>query len=96
MALDGTYKITASSHMGKTDAILHDGSTLTGTNEVMGQTLQILDGKITGNAFEFKEKMESSMGSMEFSFSGTVDGDKITGAFKSQMGTTPFEGTRVG
>jgi hypothetical protein len=62
----------------------------------MGQTLNILNGRADGNSFEFTEKMDSPMGSMEFFFKGEVDGDKIKGTFKSSMGTTPFEGTRIG
>jgi hypothetical protein len=99
MAMDGTYKVTTSSQMGKTEATFHfktDGDVLTGTNEVMGQTLQILDGKVSGNSFEFKEKMESPQGASEFSFKGSVDGDKITGSIQSPMGPMPFEGSRVG
>jgi hypothetical protein len=98
MALDGTYKITTQSQMGKTEATFQfrtNGDTLTGTNEVMGQTLEILNGKVNGNSFNFIEKMESPMGATEFTFKGTVDGDKISGEFVSQMGTTPFEGTRI-
>ncbi len=98
MALNGTYKITAQSQMGKTEATFHfktDGDVLTGTNEVMGQTLEILDGKVSGNTFSFIEKMKSQMGSMEFTFKGTYEGDKISGTFVSQMGSTPFEGTKI-
>ncbi len=99
MALNGTYRITAQSQMGKTEATFHfktEGDRLTGTNEVMGQTLQILNGTVTDSTFKFTEKMESQMGAMEFTFSGTYEGDKIAGSFVSQMGTTPFEGRRIG
>ncbi|NLP36165.1 MAG: hypothetical protein GX357_00735 [Firmicutes bacterium] len=99
MAIDGTYKIFAESPMGKTEATLHfktDGDVLTGTNEVMGQTLQIENGKVSGNSFQFFEKMESPMGTTEFRFEGTVEGDKITGTIYSSMGPIKFEGTRVG
>ncbi len=98
MALNGTYKITAQSQMGKTEATFHfktDGDVLTGTNEVMGQTLEILNGKVSGNTFSFIEKMKSQMGAMEFTFNGTYEGDKISGSFVSQMGTTPFEGVKI-
>lgn len=99
MALNGTYKVVTQSQMGKTEAVFHfktDGNVLTGTNEVMGQTLTIQNGKVTDDSFEFTEKMESQMGSMEFTFKGTYEGDKISGSMKSQMGDTPFEGNNVG
>ena len=68
----------------------------TGTNEVMGQVLTIQNGKISGNTFEFKEKMDSPMGASEFTFKGTFDGDKISGNIITQMGTMSFTGKRVG
>lgn len=98
MALEGTYKVITESQMGKTEATFHfktEGNVLTGTNEVMGQTLQIQNGKIDGNSFEFTEKMESPMGASEFTFKGTFDGDKISGTISTQMGPMPFEGSRV-
>ncbi|NLL40020.1 MAG: hypothetical protein GX254_10605 [Clostridiales bacterium] len=99
MALNGTYKTISESQFGKTEAIFHfktEGNVLTGTNEVMGQTLTIQDGKIDGNSFEFKEKMDSPMGATEFTFKGTFDGDNISGNIITQMGTTPFKGSRIG
>ena len=36
------------------------------------------------------------MGTTEFRFEGTVEGDKITGTIYSSMGPIKFEGTRVG
>jgi hypothetical protein len=98
MALDGTYKVVANSPMGKTEAVFHfktEGTTLTGTNEVMGQTLVIQNGKVSEDSFDFTEKMESPMGATEFTFKGTYTADKISGTMHSSMGTTPFEGTRV-
>ena len=98
MALNGTYKIVTESQMGKTEATFNfktDGNVVTGTNAVMGQTLTIQDGKIDGNSFEFKEKMDSPMGASDFTFKGTIDGDQISGNIITQMGTTPFKGGRV-
>lgn len=98
MALNGTYKIKTQSQMGSTEAVFHfktDGKKLTGTNEVMGQTLEIQKGKVSGNTFEFKEKMDSPMGATDFTFKGTIDGDKISGNIITQMGDTPFEGYKV-
>lgn len=99
MAIDGSYKIVSESQMGKTEAVLHfrtDGNVLTGTNEVMGQVLQIQNGKVDGNNFEFTEVMESPMGKTDFFFKGTVDGDKISGVIETSMGPpTSFTGTRI-
>jgi len=98
MAIDGTYNITVNSPMGKQEGSFTyktDGSSLTGTATASGETVDIQDGKVSGNDFEHTMKMKTPMGKMKVNVKGTVDGDKISGTFKLPFGAMPFEGTRV-
>jgi hypothetical protein len=98
MALDGTYDIIAKTPKGNQEGKLvfkTDGSTLTGTSESGGETVELMDGAANGNEFQFKVKQQTPMGKLTVTFTGTVDGDAISGKVKTPLGPMPFEGKRV-
>lgn len=54
----------------------------------------ISDVVIDGGAFSFKRVLTTPQGPIELSYTGTVDGDTMTGSATSSFGAVPFTGTR--
>lgn len=54
----------------------------------------ISDVKIDGNAFSFKRTIDFQGQAIALSYSGTVEGDKLTATANSDFGPTPIIGTR--
>lgn len=72
-----------------------DGEVLTGTLTDANGANAITDGKVNGEEFTFKTKLKTPMGGISFTFSGTVDGDNVSGKAKMMMGSMEFKGTRA-
>ena len=49
---------------------------------------------VEGDRFEFPLKVETPMGELNLTYSGTVAGDDVTGNIETPMGTRPFSGSR--
>jgi len=83
--------------MGDRDASLSlksDGTTLTGTQAAEGNSAEIFDGTVDGNAVAWKVKITSPM-PLTLAFTGAVDGDAIAGEMSlGMMGSFPFTGKR--
>jgi hypothetical protein len=84
-----------------------DGNLLTGTvvqvsdaswmKGMTGRTLEISDGKIDGDKYIFKVKLETKKGDKTAIYEGTVTGDELKGTIKYRgIGITqPFEAKRA-
>jgi hypothetical protein len=84
-----------------------DGSTLTGTitqtseapwaRSLDGKTLEISDGKIDGEKFSFKLKVETKTGERTALYEGSIRGDELDGIIKYRgIGITrPFHAKRA-
>jgi hypothetical protein len=84
-----------------------EGSVLTGTavqtsaapwmRELTGRPIEIYDGKIDGDKYSFKLKIENQQGERVSVYEGTLNGDKLSGTVKYRgIGITqPFEAQRV-
>ena len=99
MAVDGTWKLTINTPMGEqqsTLAIKASGTQLTGTQSApSGEAAPITDGTVNGNAVAWKASITRPM-PLTLEFSGTVDGDKMSGEVKLGMfGASSFSGTRA-
>ena len=98
MAVDGTWNIAIETPIGTRQATLNlaaAGNTLTGTQSADGNTGEISDGKVDGNKVSWKIAITNPM-PMTLEFSGTVEGDKISGdANAGAFGALPFSGTRA-
>jgi hypothetical protein len=84
--------------MGKAEGIMvlaAEGGTLTGSLTGMGSTVGIHNGTVSGDSFEFSVEIHTPMGRMKIAVRGAVDGDRVSGSFKTTFGQMPFEGTRV-
>ena len=99
MAVDGTWKLTVNTPMGTQESTLTlatYGGTLTGTQTAPnGGSAPIEEGTVNGNDVTWKASITRPM-PMTLQFSGTVDGDTISGSVRLGMfGSANFTGTRA-
>ncbi|MDP6607227.1 MAG: hypothetical protein QF664_13380 [Dehalococcoidia bacterium] len=81
MSVEGSWALKISSPMGEQPATLElkGSDSLTGSmNASVGNSE--LTGSLDGDAIEFKGEMDSQMGKIELTFTGTVDGDEMSGS----------------
>lgn len=96
--ITGTYSIVCRSPLGASEGSFEYkvvGSELTGTATAMGSTVEITNGLVNGNDFSHYMKMQTPMGKMKMKVVGKLDGDRISGSFKSGLINMPFEGKKV-
>jgi len=99
MAVDGTWKLVVNTPMGAQESTLvisSAGGALTGTQSAgSGEARPIDEGTVDGNDVSWKASITKPM-PMTLEFSGTVDGDKISGSVKLGMfGNASFTGSRA-
>jgi hypothetical protein len=98
MAVDGKWEIVINSPMGAQKATLDlaaSGATLTGTQQAAQGSGPLENGKVDGNNVSWSAKISSPM-PLTLDFTGTVDGDKLSGSVKAgAFGSFPFTGSRV-
>jgi hypothetical protein len=98
MAIDGDWNITMETPMGERTATLaakSSGGTLTGTQAAEGNSTEIFDGTVNGDDVAWKVSITSPM-PMTLEYSGTVNGDRMSGQMKAgAFGSWPFNATRA-
>src|SRR3954470_9942770 len=98
MAVDGKWEIVINSPLGAQKALLDiatNGNALTGTQQAAQGSGSLENGKIDGNALSWSAKITSPM-PLTLDFTGTVEGDKLSGSVKAgSFGSFPFSGNRV-
>jgi len=98
MAVDGKWEIVINSPLGAQKAQLDlktDGGTLSGSQQAAQGSGPLENGKVDGNTVSWSAKISSPM-PMTLDFTGTVDGDTLSGSVKAgSFGSFPFNGTRV-
>ncbi|KPH59581.1 hypothetical protein [Novosphingobium sp. ST904] len=96
--LGGTYECSTKTPMGHqkgTLTIVPAGDTFTG--QITGDlgTMELRDGKISGNTLSWKMKMTSPM-PIDLDCKATVDGTDLTGTIKAGFfGTMKLEGNKI-
>jgi hypothetical protein len=97
MTADGNWNLVVVTPMGERQATLSartDGNTLKGSQAADGNSAEIFDGTVDGNAVAWKVSIIDPM-PMTLEFSGTVDGDKLSGSVTlGAFGSASFSGTR--
>jgi len=65
--------------------------------EMTGKTVEIQDGKVEGDKFSFKIKLETTRGDRTAIYEGTIEGDELKGTTKYRgIGITePFQSKRA-
>jgi hypothetical protein len=98
MAVDGKWEIVINSPLGAQKAQLElktEGGTLSGSQQAAQGSGPLENGKVDGNNLSWSAKISSPM-PLTLDFTGTVDGDKLSGSVKAgSFGSFPFSGTRV-
>jgi hypothetical protein len=98
MAVDGKWEIVINSPLGAQKANLElatDGTALTGTQTAAQGSGPLENGKADGDNVSWSAKITSPM-PMTLDFTGTVEGDKLSGSVKAgSFGSFPFAGTRT-
>jgi hypothetical protein len=89
-----------------TFTLKNEGGTLTGTlvqvseapwmKDMTGRMVEISDGKVEGDTYSFKVKIESKNGERTAIYEGRIEGDQLKGTIKYRgIGITrPFEAKR--
>jgi hypothetical protein len=98
MSVDGSWKITVNSPIGKQETTVDlnaQGSTLTGTQSAQGNSQPIQDGKADGDNVSWSNSITTPF-PMTLEFTGTVSGDSIRGKVKAgAFGSFDFEGCKT-
>ncbi len=97
MSVAGTWNVKLQTQMGDREVTLkleEAGGDLKGAVESEQGNAEIA-GKLDGNSIEFKGTIQSPMGPMELVFTGTQDGDNMSGNVKlGTFGDAPWTATR--
>lgn len=98
MAVDGKWEIVINSPLGAQKAqldIATNGNALTGTQQAAQGSGPLENGKVDGSNVSWSAKITSPM-PLTLDFTGTVDGDKLSGSVKAgSFGSFPFTGNRT-
>lgn len=99
MAVDGTWRLTVNTPMGAQESTLvlnNSGATPTGTQSAgSSEGKPIDDLTINGDSVSWKSSITRPM-AMTLEFSGTVEGDSMSGKVKLGMfGSQSFSGVRA-
>ena len=98
MAVDGNWNLTMTTPMGERNATLSlkaAGGALTGTQGAEGNTADIFDGTVSGDAVNWKVSITNPM-PLTLEFIGKVSGDSMSGEMGiGPMGSFPFTGAKA-
>jgi len=98
MSVDGSWKITVNSPMGKQEGtydLKAEGSTLTGVQSGQGLSQPIKDGKVDGDNVSWSNSITTPF-PITLTFTGAVSGDSIKGKVKAGVfGAFDFEGSKA-
>lgn len=97
MSVSGTYDCVTKTPMGDQKSkftINADGDSFTGQQAGAMGSMDVVDGKVNGNALTWKMNMTVPM-PMTLECDATIDGDTLTGNVKAgAFGSMPMTGTR--
>jgi hypothetical protein len=98
LAIDGNWNLTMQSPMGPrpvTAEFTSSGGTI-GGNFTGAQGAAPVTGTIDGNNVNFAATVQGPMGQMELKFSGTLDGDSMSGTVAfGAFGSGTFTGSKA-
>jgi hypothetical protein len=93
-----SYQLTMNTPMGVQTPILtisEEGGVYAGTMSGSTGEIQLEALSVKGADIAFKAEVPSPMGKINLAFTGTVNGDTITGQCATPMGSIPFTGNRL-
>ena len=98
MSITGTWNLTMNSPLGDQSARLdiHDtGGVLQGTLTGKGDPTPVQGLEVNGNEVKFAADADTPVGRLNLAFTGTVDGDSLSGKYQTPFGGFDFNGTRA-
>jgi hypothetical protein len=99
MSVAGTYDCVTKTPMGDQKSkftVVVDGDSFTGVNAGPMGSMDVADGKVSGNTLTWKMDMKVPM-PMTLEAEATVDGDALTGTVKAgAFGSMAMSGVRAG
>ncbi len=97
MSVAGTYDCVTKTPMGDQKSkfsVIVDGDSFTGINAGAMGSMDVIDGKVSGNTLTWKMKMTVPM-PLDLEAEAKVDGDLLTGSVKAgAFGSMAMSGTR--
>ncbi len=98
MTADGNWNLVISTPMGERQATLSlktEGAALKGSQAAEGNSAEIFDGSVNGDAVSWKVSITNPM-PMTLEFEGTVQGNSLSGTVVlGAFGSSSFSGTRT-
>lgn len=98
MTADGNWNLVISTPMGERQATLSvkaEGAVLKGSQAAEGNSAEIFDGTVNGDAIFWKISITDPM-PMTLEFAGTVQGNNLAGTVSlGAFGSSSFSGTRA-
>ncbi len=99
MSVDGNWSVTINTPMGAQKATLTlktEGGELGGALDSSQGRAEIKEGKADGNSVSWKADINGPAGQISLTFTGTVDGDAISGDVDlGAFGKATYSGTRA-
>jgi hypothetical protein len=97
MTADGNWTLLVSTPVGERQSTLSvkaEGTTLNGSQMADGNSTEIFDGTVNGEAMSWKVSITDPM-PMTLEFNGTINGDEVSGSVVlGEFGASSFSGTR--
>ncbi|MDL2257975.1 hypothetical protein LJC42_02305 [Eubacteriales bacterium OttesenSCG-928-K08] len=98
MSITGRYKIQAKTPIGPQTGVLSyiaEGNSLKGSATIMGNTVPITTGTVSGNSFSHGITLKTFLGKFNTIVTGKVDGNAISGHFNWGNQVVSFNGQRI-
>lgn len=95
MGIVGTWKLTLNTPFGVQSPLLRIAPD--GTSELGSQAgeVPLADLQLTATTAEFSARVPTPMGQLDIGFDLTADGNRLSGNFKSPLGSMPLSGFRM-
>lgn len=98
MKIDGHYKLTLDTPLGKQDGELTlktQGAALSGTLANSGGSAEFSGGTVEGDEVAFDTRIPTPIGRLKAHVTGSVSGDRFSGKAKLPLGSARIEGIRT-
>jgi hypothetical protein len=98
MSITGTWNLTMNSPLGDQAAkldIQDAGGALQGTLTGKGDPTPVQHLEVNGDSVGFSADADTPVGRLNLAFTGTVNGDAISGKYQTPFGAFDFSGTRA-
>lgn len=98
MSVTGTWNLTLNSPLGDQSArldITGDEGALQATLAGKGDATAVERFAVNGNEVSFAADADTPVGRLNLAFTGTVEGDRMSGKYQTPFGGFDFSGTRA-